>query len=113
MESELTTETPQREGACSPAPCSRFRDETLERYPPGHPQHDTIKRLAQRWVKTGEWRFRQNLATAAGGLIEDAEAVHEPREERDPWITAECAVDLAEACRAYLKTFDSYANVEE
>ena len=101
------------EGDCSPAPCSRFRDETLERHPKGSEFHDTIKKLAQRWVKTGEWRFRQGIGSAAGALIEDAESVHEPNEERDPWITAECAVDLAESCRAYLETFDSYANDQD
>ena len=87
-------------------PGSRFRDEVLERHL-GGPKYDIIKKIAQRWAKTREWRFRVELATTAYNVKSGAEAIYEPNDERCPWLTAECAVDLADSCRAYLKLYDS------
>ena len=93
--------------ADAPAPDTAFRDDVLDRHPEG-PGRDLLVRLARCWVETGEWRFRQTLGTLAGGLLVDATFVHNPNEDRDPWMTAESVIELAEACRSFVAAYDSY-----
>ncbi len=79
-----------------------LRNEILKRNHDMHPHRaEIIDDLGEKWAKTGNWRMRKDIGTAAA-KIEEAANVIANAEKFDPWQVAESMVELRDEFQDFL-----------